>query len=330
MIRKITTIVKKLTNFPKRSEYKNSIEYGQNVELWLESEKERSVELNALIPQLNSSIDDMNNLSTDLTSKHTAVTNSLSTIEGIQTNLTTNIMQDIDEKHNQINTMYSGIVTHMTGLNIQTTTIPSTENGSVVYDGATTTYTFKIPKGVKGDRGLKGDKGDRGDRGYKGDRGLQGIQGVKGDKGDRGTRGAKGDKGDTGATPSLSSLDSRYALKAGAKGQDFSGREIYSHSFLRTVGNGGWYSQTHGGGWHMQDSTWIRAYGGKAVLVTNTSQTQSIYTHGGIRANKGFYWGGQSLDSRYPSRRATATVEGGIKSRLSGTTLYTSDNGSNP
>jgi hypothetical protein len=36
-------------------------------------------------------------------------------------------------------------------------------------------------------------------------------------------------------------------------------------SWFRTVGNSGWYSETHGGGWHMTDATWIRSYNNKSI-----------------------------------------------------------------
>jgi hypothetical protein len=35
--------------------------------------------------------------------------------------------------------------------------------------------------------------------------------------------------------------------------------------WVRTYGNTGWYSQTHGGGWYMADATWIRSYGSKSI-----------------------------------------------------------------
>lgn len=41
------------------------------------------------------------------------------------------------------------------------------------------------------------------------------------------------------------------------------------NGWLRTEGAVGWYSQTYGGGWHMTDSTYIRAYNGKALYVAN-------------------------------------------------------------
>ncbi len=51
--------------------------------------------------------------------------------------------------------------------------------------------------------------------------------------------------------------------------------------WLRIDGNNGIYFQSHGGGWNMSDSTWIRAYGGKG-----------IYTSGDIRAEGSFKIGG--------------------------------------
>ena len=42
------------------------------------------------------------------------------------------------------------------------------------------------------------------------------------------------------------------------------------NDWVRTVGNNGWYNQTHGGGWYMQDSTYLRSYNNKAVLINNS------------------------------------------------------------
>lgn len=49
----------------------------------------------------------------------------------------------------------------------------------------------------------------------------------------------------------------------------------------RTYGNTGWYNGTHGGGWTMEDSTWLRAYGGKGVYTTNVVRADS-----GVRTNQ--------------------------------------------
>ncbi|RIY41010.1 shufflon system plasmid conjugative transfer pilus tip adhesin PilV [Neopusillimonas maritima] len=47
---------------------------------------------------------------------------------------------------------------------------------------------------------------------------------------------------------------------------------MYTSNWFRTYGATGWYSQTYGGGWHMSDSTWIRAYGGKSIYTPGTIQ----------------------------------------------------------
>ena len=53
---------------------------------------------------------------------------------------------------------------------------------------------------------------------------------------------------------------------------------IYSNNWFRSNGNSGWYNQTHGGGIFMDDSTWVKTYGGK-----------NFYCSGIIRADGGFY-----------------------------------------
>ena len=47
---------------------------------------------------------------------------------------------------------------------------------------------------------------------------------------------------------------------------DVSG-SVHCSDWFRTTGNGGWKSQSHGGGWYMTDNTWIRNYGNKPVYL---------------------------------------------------------------
>ena len=41
-----------------------------------------------------------------------------------------------------------------------------------------------------------------------------------------------------------------------------------SNSWIRTVGNTGWYSETHGGGIYMTDSSWVQVYNNKNFKIT--------------------------------------------------------------
>ena len=41
--------------------------------------------------------------------------------------------------------------------------------------------------------------------------------------------------------------------------------DIRAQGSLRTTGNTGWINDTHGGGWFMQDATWIRTHGDRSV-----------------------------------------------------------------
>lgn len=52
---------------------------------------------------------------------------------------------------------------------------------------------------------------------------------------------------------------------------------FYTNDWFRVNGNGGIHWQNYGGGWFMQDSTWIRAHGNK-----------SIFTAGRMKADGGF------------------------------------------
>lgn len=66
--------------------------------------------------------------------------------------------------------------------------------------------------------------------------------------------------------------------------------DVYSSSWLRTVGQTGWYSESYGGGWYMTDSTWLRAYNNKQIYTGSTS-ADAIHTAGGINASGRIYSG---------------------------------------
>lgn len=52
---------------------------------------------------------------------------------------------------------------------------------------------------------------------------------------------------------------------------------FYANDWFRALGDCGFYFENHGGGWHMTDDEWIRAFNGK-----------NIYTSGKIRCDAGF------------------------------------------
>lgn len=66
--------------------------------------------------------------------------------------------------------------------------------------------------------------------------------------------------------------------------------DVYSSSWLRTVGQTGWYSESYGGGWYMTDSTWLRAYNNKHIYTGSTS-ADAIHTAGGMNASGRIYAG---------------------------------------
>ena len=76
-------------------------------------------------------------------------------------------------------------------------------------------------------------------------------------------------------------IDKYFRFNLANKQVDTDMRFVVYNEWLYTTGNTGWYNSTHGGGWHMSDSTWIRAYGDK-----------NVYTGGTIKANN-------ALETRY-------------------------------
>lgn len=66
---------------------------------------------------------------------------------------------------------------------------------------------------------------------------------------------------------------------------------IQCSDWFRSTGNSGWYHQNYGGGIYMQDSAWVRVFGGKRFYVENGDNTDfnaatAISTEGGIYARK--------------------------------------------
>ena len=66
---------------------------------------------------------------------------------------------------------------------------------------------------------------------------------------------------------------------------------IQCSDWFRSTGNSGWYHQDYGGGWYMKDSTYIRNYGGKRLLIqTDTYDTlQLVRSSGSGGSSIAFY-----------------------------------------
>src|SRR5690606_6655074 len=66
--------------------------------------------------------------------------------------------------------------------------------------------------------------------------------------------------------------------------QTITGTKVFT-DFVRSSGNTGWYNNTHGGGWYMTDTTWIRAYNNKNVVTGGTIQGGKITSTGNVEAS---------------------------------------------
>lgn len=66
--------------------------------------------------------------------------------------------------------------------------------------------------------------------------------------------------------------------------------DIYSAGWIRAGGTNGFYCESYGGGWHMTDSTWLRAYNNKQIYTASTSP-DAIHTAGGMNASGRIYAG---------------------------------------
>ena len=58
------------------------------------------------------------------------------------------------------------------------------------------------------------------------------------------------------------------------------------NSWVRTVGSSGWYNESHGGGWYMTDSSWIRNYNSKPLYISvGTYPSIVCNAQGGTESN---------------------------------------------
>lgn len=69
---------------------------------------------------------------------------------------------------------------------------------------------------------------------------------------------------------------------------------VYASNWFRSYGNTGWYNQTYGGGWYMQDPTWIRAYNDKNIYTGGQVQAGTIQSNGRLTANEYIDIGGNA------------------------------------
>ncbi|MBA7999412.1 shufflon system plasmid conjugative transfer pilus tip adhesin PilV [Citrobacter freundii] len=56
--------------------------------------------------------------------------------------------------------------------------------------------------------------------------------------------------------------------------------ETYTGGWFRTTGDTGWYSEKWGGGFHMTDSSYIRAYNGKSIYTSGQVKAGSLRSDG--------------------------------------------------
>lgn len=52
---------------------------------------------------------------------------------------------------------------------------------------------------------------------------------------------------------------------------------ICASNWFRSTGNTGWYNQTYGGGWYMNDSNWIKNFGGKSLYMNSSIRIEGEY-----------------------------------------------------
>lgn len=76
-------------------------------------------------------------------------------------------------------------------------------------------------------------------------------------------------------------------MSPGAYKLMINGDTLVNNAWIRTTGATGWYNETYGGGWMMQDTSWIRSHNGKAVYMAagfDTGSPSGVGCTGGLGA----------------------------------------------
>ena len=79
----------------------------------------------------------------------------------------------------------------------------------------------------------------------------------------------------------LAHVASQGGYHVNSYSNNMTANQALADDWFRSIGNTGWYSNTHGGGIYMTDSTWVRVYNGKQFLVDNKAKAdnwQEVYT----------------------------------------------------
>lgn len=65
-------------------------------------------------------------------------------------------------------------------------------------------------------------------------------------------------------------------------GVDFRYNTLYSSNWFRSTGNSGWYNENYGGGIFMEDTTWVKVFGGKAFWSAGEIRSDNHMTVNGL------------------------------------------------
>ncbi|HBP8226160.1 TPA: shufflon system plasmid conjugative transfer pilus tip adhesin PilV [Salmonella enterica subsp. enterica serovar Infantis] len=100
--------------------------------------------------------------------------------------------------------------------------------------------------------------------------------------------------------------------------------ETYTGGWFRTRGDTGWYSEKWGGGFHMTDSSWIRAYQNKGIYTGGQVQAGTVQSNGRMTANEFLQINGVATAGWgcSPNGLVGRDAAGGILSCQSGTWKY--------
>lgn len=97
--------------------------------------------------------------------------------------------------------------------------------------------------------------------------------------------------------------------------------------WVRTYGNTGWYNGTHGGGWTMTDSTWLRAHNGRGILTGGPLNIGGNSTLGGnVEVGGTMTFNGTTIIRSSSNTQGMLLYAGGAANSGAGLQLYGNGN----
>lgn len=313
MIQKIIQTIKKVTTIPKRSDFKSSREYALQVETSLNEHKEFNADLVKFAPKLNTAIDEINATTEQIEQTKTATDEALTSIQSSKTNLEqtiqtakTDINQSVtNAKQSEQNAKQSEANAKQSETNIKTSETATKQSEQNAKQSELNAKQSEINASniVLGQ--VFNDSTENNITGWSSQKIKQEINAIP--KIDAYTKSEANAK----YLPKTQTARDSHLLNGKSSSVSPTNNSIVSRNQNGYIYATYFNSTANDIGNNRPSHIW--------VTTSNDNFLRKMNSNSFI----GF------LNAYYPAKNATNTAQGGVKVRLSGTTLYITSNGAN-